>query len=287
MTPAMQRRVGSAVEFALFREGVLREAGPETELIAEYGDSSADTQTYRRVARRARAPQPVDMKWTLDTDGKIASFSIRPEPGPAPTTKLDYGTKSHLRLPFDGEWYVVWGGRTYQQNENVVARDRRFAYDFAVRRNRSTHLGDGSRVEDYFCWGRPVLAPADGTVLETSDGLPDNVPGVADSAHPAGNYVTLLLGNGEYAVLAHLRGGSLRIKAGDAVVAGAEVAQCGNSGDSSEPHLAFYLQDGPTIGNASGLPAFFIEYYADGKPVSRGWPVRGENVAPSQARPAQ
>ena len=286
MTPAMQRQVASAVEFALFRAQVLREAGAETELIGEYGDSAADVQTYRRVARRARATQPVEIAWTLDVDGRIAGFSIRPEPPPAPTAKLDYQTKARLRLPFDGEWYVLQGGRTFQENEHVVARDQRFAYDFVVRRNRLTHVGEGSRVEDYFCWDRPILAPADATVLETSDGLPDNVPGGTNAAHPAGNYVMLLLGNGEYAVLGHLRRGSLRVKAGDTVVAGVELARCGNSGGTSEPRLHFHLQDSPTLGNANGLPAFFVEYYADGKPVSRGEPVRGQSVGPSQ-RPLQ
>jgi hypothetical protein len=282
MTPALQRSIRSAAELATFRAQVLRDAGPEKALISESTEIGGDVRTYRRVARRERLEQPVIMAWTLDAEGHVAGFFVRVEPPPAPTTNLDYETKTRLRLPFDGAWYVFWGGRTFEQNEHVISREQRFAYDFVVRQNRTTHAGDGTHVEDYFCWNRPVLAPADGTVVETVDGLPDNVPGAMDAAHPAGNAVMLLLGDGEFALLAHLRSGTLRVKAGDAVKSGAELGRCGNSGNTSEPHLHFHLQDGPSLGNANGLPAFFVEYFADGKPIARGEPVRGETVMPSQ-----
>jgi murein DD-endopeptidase MepM/ murein hydrolase activator NlpD len=61
-------------------------------------------------------------------------------------------------------------------------------------------------------------------------------------------------------------------------VAGDTLGLCGNSGNSSEPHLHYHLQDAPTFGKADGLPAFFVDYLADDKPVARGEPVQGQVI---------
>jgi Peptidase family M23 len=58
-----------------------------------------------------------------------------------------------------------------------------------------------------------------------------------------------------YAVLAHLRRGSLRVASGQPVHAGAQVAECGNSGNSTEPHLHFQLMDHRSVPFAAGVPA--------------------------------
>jgi len=125
-----------------------------------------------------------------------------------------------------------------------------------------------------------ILAPADGTVLDAVDGLPDQAIGTRNTKAITGNHVMLDLGNGEYAMLAHLRQGSVAVKAGQRVVAGQELGRCGNSGNTSEPHLHFHLQDAPEFGQGNGLPAFFERYVADGEVVERGEPVRGQTIAP-------
>ena len=63
---------------------------------------------------------------------------------------------------------------------------------------------------------------------------------------PAGNHVVLDLGSGEYALLAHLRRGSVRVRPGQRVRRGETLGRCGNSGNSSEPHLHFHVQDRPS-----------------------------------------
>jgi murein DD-endopeptidase MepM/ murein hydrolase activator NlpD len=133
-----------------------------------------------------------------------------------------------------------------------------------VLRDGSSHRGSGERNEDYHCWRQPVLAPAEARVVAAVDGYPDQPPGQADAEHPAGNHVVLDLGSGEYAVLAHLNAGSVAVEVGDRVAAGQRIGRCGNSGNTSEPHLHFHLQDG----------AYFVDYFADGAPVERGEPVR-------------
>lgn len=72
------------------------------------------------------------------------------------------------------------------------------------------------------------------------------------------------------------------MREGQRVETGTEIGRCGNSGNTSEPHLHFHLQDRAQFGNAEGLPAFFNGYTADGKPVARCEPVRGQTVANTQ-----
>ena len=99
---------------------------------------------------------------------------------------------------------------------------------------------------------------------------------------PAGNHVVLDLGHGEYALLAHMQRGSVRVRVGDRVRTGDVLGLTGNSGNSSEPHLHFHVQDRPGLfGGARGLPVSFVDYRADGRRVARGTPVQGQFIARS------
>jgi len=104
----------------------------------------------------------------------------------------------------------------------------------------ATYRGDGADNQDIWCWGQPVRSPADAVVVSVHDGVRKNRPGVeTNAAEPAGNHVVLDLGGGEYALLAHLQPGSVRVAKGDKLSTGDQVGRCGNSGNSSEPHLHF------------------------------------------------
>src|SRR5690625_124218 len=98
-------------------------------------------------------------------------------------------------------------------------------------------------------------------------------------------------GGGPVAVLAHLRRASLQVAPGDRVRAGEMIADCGNSGNSSDPHVHFQLMDGPDIETAHGLP-FQWEYRDDGgaaqlgrseeRRVGRGWRQQCEDDTDTQ-----
>lgn len=279
MTPAMRQTAGSAEDLARFREQVLAEAGAEQAVLSDGETAVGPYRTYRRLARHARASRPILTEWVFDRQLAIVGFIMKPEPVPAPTQYLSYQTRARLRLPFDGAWYVFWGGRTVEQNAHAVVADQRFAYDFVVVAAGRTHDGDGSKVDDYYCWNRPVRSPAAATVVAAVDDLPDNVPGKTDPSRPFGNHVILDLGEGEFAVLAHLENGSVRVAPGQRIEPGAEIGRCGNSGNTTEPHLHFHLQDAPRFGTAEGLPVSFADYVADGERLARGEPVRGQTVA--------
>lgn len=204
-------------------------------------------------------------------------------PAEAPSRHLDYQTKTPLRLPFQGDWFVFWGGRTEAENRHVFSVHQRFASDLLILRNGRSHTGDGTANEQYHCFGRPILAPGAGKVAVAVDGLPDNKPGERDRARPPGNYVVIDHGNGEFSFLAHLKRGSVAVESGSAVRAGDRIGLCGNSGNSSEPHLHYHLQTTAVFGHGEGLPVQFLGYRADGKRVERGELRRGQTVNPAPA----
>ncbi|ATL28910.1 M23 family metallopeptidase [Streptomyces formicae] len=128
------------------------------------------------------------------------------------------------------------------------------------------------RGEAYPAFGAPLFAVADATVVHAEDGQRDHlsrsslagvlyfwlIEGVGRSLggnrRVVGNHVILDLGEGTYAAYAHVRRGSLKVRAGDKVLAGQVLGECGNSGNSTEPHVHFQLMDGPDLDTARGVP---------------------------------
>ncbi len=139
---------------------------------------------------------------------------------------------------------------------------QRFAIDW-VRVNpdgQATYTGDPLDNKNYRAYGSEALAVADGTVVATKDGIPQNVPGENSRAVPitletvGGNHVVLDIGRGRYAFYAHLQPGSLKVKTGDHVKRGQVLGLVGNSGNSTEPHLHFHLADSKSALGSEGLP---------------------------------
>jgi murein DD-endopeptidase MepM/ murein hydrolase activator NlpD len=75
---------------------------------------------------------------------------------------------------------------------------------------------------------------------------------------------------GAFVALVHLRAGSLRVALGDTVTTGQPIAECGNSGNSTQPHLHVQVMDSADLSAAQGIPMAFQRF--------REWP-RGANRA--------
>jgi hypothetical protein len=167
------------------------------------------------------------------------------------------------RLPVEGEWTMVNGGHEKESSHSWGILTQRYAYDFVKTDHEGrTHAGDGSDRSDYYCWEEPVLAPADGVVVASRDGHRDapRTGGWLDLTQRdiRGNYVVIKHADEEYSVLAHLREGSVAVDKGDCVVTGQQIAQCGHSGNSTEPHLHFHVQDTASFYRGMGLPVIFF-----------------------------
>lgn len=193
----------------------------------------------------------------------------------SPPAADDYEQAVSYRLPFDGTWTVVNGGPEKDQSHSWFPVTQRYAYDFVVTDDdgRSRPEGTSTSVDNYYCYAEPVLAPADGIVVDVFDTDLEPSRGGGFS-HPLkrdirGNYVVIRHVPDEYSSLVHLVPGSVCVAPGDRVERGERVGRCGHSGNSSEPHLHFQVQDQPAFETAAGLPVQFDELVVES-------PVDGE-----------
>ncbi|WEJ34170.1 M23 family metallopeptidase [Devosia sp. SD17-2] len=285
MSASMQEVFGGLAGLEQFQIGVTTSFGEELEVLSENVAPSGALSVYTRVSRWSLSETPLIIQLAIAPEGEIDGFLVQPEPQLAESEYLDYETKAELSLPFKGEWFVVWGGRTLEANYHAANREQRFAMDALIMRDGKTHAGEASVLENYYCWDEPILSPGKGTLVAVVSDLPDNPIGETDAANPAGNHVVIDLGNSEFAFLGHMREGSISLEVGDEVTTGQELGRCGNSGNTSEPHLHLHLQTTTDLTDGEGLPAFFVNYTADGKPVERGEPQAGQFVSGAFDRP--
>jgi hypothetical protein len=276
----LRREFPNADSLRVFHRKMQEDFGAELEVSTETTHSLGDSKVYSRVTRFEKTSLPVLVQWTVDSRGQVAGLVVRAvsEAGEAPSEFLDYSTQARLKLPFKGQWAVLWGGRTITQNIHASMQDQRFACDFVVAKEGRTHPLDATANAEFYSWDQPVCSPGDGTVKEVVNQIEDNLPGSKNSAQILGNYIVIDHGYSEFSILAHLRKGSAKVKVGDYVRQGEPIASCGNSGNVSEPQLHYHLQNGPEISKAKGLPAFFEDYYANGNLISRGEPTHGQIV---------
>jgi murein DD-endopeptidase MepM/ murein hydrolase activator NlpD len=163
-----------------------------------------------------------------------------------------------IALPVRGRWTVMWGGDTLALNHHVEVPSQRRAADLVIVGDSGrTFRSDGKNAADYYAYGQEVRAVADGTVVTAVDGVPDNTPGLKDTYFVPGNVVIVQHGPTLFSVYSHLQPGSQRVARGARVKRGDTLGLCGNSGNTSEPHLHFQLQDGPRLESAWGVEALF------------------------------
>jgi murein DD-endopeptidase MepM/ murein hydrolase activator NlpD len=167
---------------------------------------------------------------------------VRIERGPKNAVTID--------LPLEGVWFVASGGRSSLVNEDYPLRVQRNAVDLLQVIDGQTHLGGADLLFNYYAYGERILAPGDGRVTTVIDSRPDEPAGDDDLDHPEGNVVVIDIGGGRYVLYAHLKRGSVRVRVGDRVVSGQDIALVGNSGDTDEPHVHIQVQNKPTFGIA-------------------------------------
>lgn len=197
---------------------------------------------------------------------------------------LDYQTKAEYCLPFRGEWLVYNGGYTPKTSHSWDILGQRFALDFVIAdENFSRHQRKGTRLEDYYCYGKEILAAADGVVIRIENRVSD-APlvgyGVSDflARNFIGSHVIIQHAEHEYALYAHLIKGSVTVRPGDKVKQGQIIGKCGHSGNSTEPHLHFHLQDSPDVFNGMGLPITFSQIVCDDQITKNARVQAGDRV---------
>jgi hypothetical protein len=276
---SLKAKVGSEAGLGQLMAATRSGLGKEVRLITEAMVDQAGGTLYRRVSAVTNWARGMELELAFDADGRLTAMTTRPAVKDAPTITALHKTKAELRLPFDGQWFVLWGGRKYDDNRHTPVPDMRYAMDVFIVKGPGTFQGDALKNESYWAWGQPMLAPADGVVVAVENAVPDNVPNQPRPGVLYGNTVVIDHGTGEYSLLGHLQKGSVSVKPGERVVAGQQVARCGNSGMSTEPHLHYQLMDDAEWTKAQGLPAQFRGFLANGRFVERGEPMRTQVIS--------
>ena len=215
----------------------------------------------------------------LGEDGSISSAEMKIDVKIAPKT-------SEFIFPLEGDWFIAAGPDARGHHRWIVASE--FALDIVkLGENGATFRGSIDRSENYLAYGASVRAVAAGEVISVRSDIPEDEtllrqPGetleayesrsadvqiqllTAGESGVAGNHVVIRHDDGQYSQYAHLRPGSVRVEIGDQVAQGDEIAELGNSGNSSEPHLHFQMTNGPDVLYSRGIPVTF-------KGVSNPW----------------
>ncbi len=150
-----------------------------------------------------------------------------------------------VSLPFWGEWTVSQG----HDGKITHLGDWSKAFDFIITdEEKKSYQLSGNRLEDYYCYNKPILAPGDGFIEKVIDSIDDNVIADVNTKQNWGNSILIHHGNGLYSQLSHLKKESFKVKLGDYVKRGDALALAGNSGRSQEPHVHFQMQTTSEVG---------------------------------------
>ena len=150
-----------------------------------------------------------------------------------------------LHLPFWGEWTVSQG----YDGKYTHKGDWSKAVDFVLTDEmKSTHGQLSRQCDNYYCFNKPVVAPADGLIVGIVDNIADNEPGKVNTDQNWGNTIIIKHLNDLFTQMSHLKSGSFKVRIGDYVKQGDMLALCGNSGRSPEPHLHIQAQTTPLQG---------------------------------------
>lgn len=213
-----------------------------------------------------------------DKQGSLDGLRFSPYTGPDEKTGI-IRNQTKLALPFNGEWFVFWGGDTKEQNYHVSSASQRHAFDIVIADSSGkTYRTNGKTNEDYYAFGQPIISPCDAEVKAVIEGVPDNIPGIMNPDKLTGNSIVLKTANDEYLLLAHLKMNSVKAKPGDKVKKSQLLGLCGNSGNSSEPHLHFHIQNRDKIEGATGFKCFFENLLVNGEIKNDYSPVKGDRI---------
>lgn len=152
-------------------------------------------------------------------------------------------TITTMDMPLRSEMLVLQGGRSPLINHHFILRSQRNALDLVVLKNDKLFEGNETELSSHGCFGEPIHAPLSGTVVKVVNDRPDMAYGKMDHEQIVGNNVVLQVGPERFILFAHLKQGSVVVNEGDHVECGKVFAQCGNSGNTSAPHLHLQVQN--------------------------------------------
>ena len=207
------------------------------------------------------------------------------------------------RLPFEGWWLSEVSPTRRVPSHGTDLFGTTYALDFlAVDDDGRTAPARSLRTvfateppELFHVFGRPLYSPVAGTVVSVHDGEPDHearrsvltlIPyGLSQPqrirqglAAILGNHVIIQVAEGpHYVGLVHLQRGSVQVSPGDRVGVGDQIGRCGNSGNSTQPHLHIQAMDSPDPYAAKGVPLRFEDFRQRSPQQGAPWALRRQS----------
>lgn len=200
------------------------------------------------------------------THGKISALLFKPL-----YSFKDKHTTLTYQFPFNDEWFVYWGGDNELFNYHYPLETQRYAYDF-IKINKDSGMSyfeDGMRCEHYYAYNTPVYAPLNGVVVDIENNIKDNRIGQTNQRQPLGNYVMIKHSTNEFSLIGHLKQHSIKVNIGDEITDNVMIGLCGNSGNSSEPHIHFQVSNQPSLLEGQSLKVNF---------ENNRTPIKGETI---------
>jgi murein DD-endopeptidase MepM/ murein hydrolase activator NlpD len=179
--------------------------------------------------------------------------------------------------PVAGDWAIQQG----HNDEWTHTGKWKHALDFVITKKGITFKNDGLELEDYYCYEKPIYAPVSGVVVNQCNHHNDNKIEEVDNQNNWGNYIIIRSDYGHFVVLAHLKKESVITLLGQYVTAGQEIARCGNSGYSREPHLHLQVQWTQLPGGYT-TPFHLMNYFIkkENRSYYHGVPLKGQTISP-------
>lgn len=218
-----------------------------------------------------------ELNISIDNNAKINGLLVKPFK--ADNLPILERNTTKLILPFNEEWTVIWGGDTKELNYHVESKAQKNAFDIVITDKRGNSFKtDGKTNEDYYAFGKELIVPCDGEVVLVVDGVKDNLPGTLNPIYVPGNTVIIKTINNEYLFFAHFKQHSIVVKQGQKVKQGQMLGLCGNSGNSSEPHLHFHVQNLEDMNIATGVKCYFDKIQVNGQIKTDYSPIQKDKI---------
>lgn len=167
-------------------------------------------------------------------------------------------SKNKYRLPFNGKWYVEYGGIKKEDSHSWDVISQRYAYDLEIRENDLPYHDDYKKLDNYYSYLQDIICPCDGWVFLVENKyentkIYEGRPIINDSDNPCGNHIIIKHNHNEYSFLCHIEKDTILVKEGDIVKEGQILAKVGNSGNTQGPHIHFHIQNSPDIITGKGI----------------------------------
>jgi len=84
--------------------------------------------------------------------------------------------------------------------------------------------------------------------------------------------------NNEFILFAHFKNHTIAVKEGQKVKKGQLLGLCGNTGNSSEPHLHFHIENMENMNVATGVKCYFDNIFVNGLLKNDYSPIKNDKI---------